>query len=608
MDNQSVGGTPLQIPLYNPTSSLQEQNGKIVKPYKDTIIKLAKQALNVDFNANVKQIQILVRQNNLTNQKLKKILMKHGFEISELTRLVSTVFDPKTCWKQGDPLSAELAEQFLFHAPINTWLLRRDETNDENIVTVRTAEGFDHHLNPDLGTSAQGLLLGLSNKFRFDNMLIPPSGFQGTYCHAGTLTDRDASYFLSKTPPMTWLVRNTPDEGDMLDVVTSHKDVEEFLLPNLVEKKIYSIGEFILWCNNLSSDIKIKLEGYVELVKPALRSIEHTEVYVEHIFQHLPITDQASYKLFKKYNYFKISRKKYKVFEASYIIQQTHSTDLKIFQVVHGKKGVLGSGGMKTAKCLRDISTDENFVRSKFRDFSPTELHQKYPQMDTILKKVENLPFVSAGHLVVFKSHKTNKENIAIMSTFAVQDLFEAIQEGLGDEEKRDYPLHILTAIEGVHALGIAHRDIKPENINLIEDPSTGCLTANLADFDYATMKMQIDICGTPLYIAPEIARGEFSTMEDLLKADVYAAGMVLYIIETGYHLWFDSSESKEIQIEKLRNYISISTEEEYIVYFPEPLEGTLMHLCWEMMHAVPSKRPSISECKLRYQSLIKQQ
>jgi serine/threonine-protein kinase len=83
----------------------------------------------------------------------------------------------------------------------------------------------------------------------------------------------------------------------------------------------------------------------------------------------------------------------------------------------------------------------------------------------------------------------------------------------------------VLDALEYAHRENVVHQDVKPGNI-LIET-STG--RPFLVDFGIARTELTEDeskyIHGTPIYMAPEQARGEPTDA----RADIYAAGLVLW-------------------------------------------------------------------------------
>ena len=82
-----------------------------------------------------------------------------------------------------------------------------------------------------------------------------------------------------------------------------------------------------------------------------------------------------------------------------------------------------------------------------------------------------------------------------------------------------------------MHQSNIIHRDIKAENI-LMENAEG--LNIKITDFGFACFyepgKGKKEVLGSPLYMAPEIVRGE-SYGE---KVDVWSAGVITFILLSG--------------------------------------------------------------------------
>lgn len=95
----------------------------------------------------------------------------------------------------------------------------------------------------------------------------------------------------------------------------------------------------------------------------------------------------------------------------------------------------------------------------------------------------------------------------------------------------------LCTTLNAAHQQGIVHRDIKPDNILLIHrenhDHFVKVIDFGIARSDHATlMQLTRGIVGTPRYMSPEQCKGDRIDT----RADIYALGILLYELLTGYN------------------------------------------------------------------------
>ncbi len=91
----------------------------------------------------------------------------------------------------------------------------------------------------------------------------------------------------------------------------------------------------------------------------------------------------------------------------------------------------------------------------------------------------------------------------------------------------------IARGLAAAHATGLVHRDIKPANV-MLEDGVN--ITVKLTDFglaraaDDASLSQSGMVVGTPMFMAPEQARGDAFDH----RSDLYSLGSVLYVMVSG--------------------------------------------------------------------------
>ena len=108
--------------------------------------------------------------------------------------------------------------------------------------------------------------------------------------------------------------------------------------------------------------------------------------------------------------------------------------------------------------------------------------------------------------------------------------LQQAVEEGTGFSatEVVDIGIEICRAVTAVHEAGLVHGDIKPHNVMLAEDRRLVLMDLGVGRELGANSSAVL--VGTPLYMAPELLRGENPT----IHSDIYSLGVLLFYLVTG--------------------------------------------------------------------------
>jgi serine/threonine protein kinase len=114
-------------------------------------------------------------------------------------------------------------------------------------------------------------------------------------------------------------------------------------------------------------------------------------------------------------------------------------------------------------------------------------------------------------------------------------------EESPSESEVLDLMAKVCDGVNHAHSQGVVHRDLKPQNI-LVSDAGE----PKVVDFGLAKSMLRADAegsgvhtlqnvaVGTPLFMAPEQARGENEAVD--ARTDVYAIGVMLYITLLRHH------------------------------------------------------------------------
>ncbi|XP_032869837.1 calcium/calmodulin-dependent protein kinase type II subunit beta isoform X17 [Amblyraja radiata] len=146
----------------------------------------------------------------------------------------------------------------------------------------------------------------------------------------------------------------------------------------------------------------------------------------------------------------------------------------------------------------------------------------------------------------------------------------------------------ILDSVSHIHHHDIVHRDLKPENL-LLASKCKGA-AVKLADFGLAIevqgeQQAWFGFAGTPGYLSPEVLRKEAYGK----PVDIWACGVILYILLVGYPPFWDEDQQKLYQQIKAGAYD-----------FPSPEWDTVTpeakNLINQMLTINPAKRITATE------------
>jgi serine/threonine-protein kinase PpkA len=106
----------------------------------------------------------------------------------------------------------------------------------------------------------------------------------------------------------------------------------------------------------------------------------------------------------------------------------------------------------------------------------------------------------------------------------------------------------LMFALGDIHEKGILHRDLKPQNLMFRRDGSLAIVDFGIAkDISAADRTGAGEVLGTPRYMSPEQVQGRALD----LRTDIYSAGVLLYQMLTGRHL-FDGETAMEVAMHHL--------------------------------------------------------
>ncbi|XP_051897056.1 calcium/calmodulin-dependent protein kinase type II subunit beta isoform X4 [Pristis pectinata] len=246
----------------------------------------------------------------------------------------------------------------------------------------------------------------------------------------------------------------------------------------------------------------------------------------------------------------------------------------------------LGKGAFSTVRRCIKLSTGQEYAAKMINTKKlPARDHQKLEREARICRLLK--------HSNIVRLHDSISEegyHYLVFDLVTGGELFEDIvaREYYSEADASHCIHQILDSVNHIHQHDIVHRDLKPENL-LLASKCKGA-AVKLADFGLAIevqgeQQAWFGFAGTPGYLSPEVLRKEAYGK----PVDIWACGVILYILLVGYPPFWDEDQHKLYQQIKAGAYD-----------FPSPEWDTVTpeakNLINQMLTINPAKRITATE------------
>jgi len=207
---------------------------------------------------------------------------------------------------------------------------------------------------------------------------------------------------------------------------------------------------------------------------------------------------------------------------------------------------LIGEGGMSRVYLASREKDDEPLVVKILR----TEVTDDKLALDRFMEEYSLAERIRSRHVAKIHGHGVSEGHAyLVMEFFDGGDLNKRLggKPAPPSEALRIFR-ELMFALGDIHECGVLHRDLKPQNLMFRSDGSLAIVDFGIAKhIDSVDRTSHGEVLGTPRYMSPEQVRG----MALDLRTDIYSAGVLLYQMLSGKHL-FDAPTAIEVALQHL--------------------------------------------------------
>src|SRR4051794_17995204 len=188
---------------------------------------------------------------------------------------------------------------------------------------------------------------------------------------------------------------------------------------------------------------------------------------------------------------------------------------------------LLGRGGMGEVYRAEDLTLDQQvalkFLPERAHGYDASTLAQFHNEL-RIARQVSHKNVCR-----VYDLGDADGRRFITMEYVDGEDLASLLRRigRIPQDKAIDIARQLCAGLAAAHERGVLHRDLKPANVMLDGDGNV-----RITDFGIATAagEIDVDVAGTPQYMAPELLAGKPAST----RSDLFALGLIFFEVFTG--------------------------------------------------------------------------
>ena len=238
-------------------------------------------------------------------------------------------------------------------------------------------------------------------------------------------------------------------------------------------------------------------------------------------------------------------------------IERTVSPELAARMEGHSLGARIRIPGIKVLHLIGEGGTARVYLASRESDDEPLVVKILRPEIISdrkalarFMEEYSLVERIQSRHVARIYDHGQSEDQAyLVMEFFEGGDLSKRLgAKALPPPEALRLFRELMFALGEIHEKGVLHRDLKPQNLMFRSDGSLAIVDFGIAKhIDAVDRTGRGEILGTPRYMSPEQVQSKALD----LRTDIYSAGVLLYQMLTGEHL-YDGETAVEVALHHL--------------------------------------------------------
>ena len=196
-----------------------------------------------------------------------------------------------------------------------------------------------------------------------------------------------------------------------------------------------------------------------------------------------------------------------------------NSYKIKDYCVEHNK---IGAGAFSTIHKAQKEGNDKIYAVKKIDIFKYKNNKETYKTEFSLLRKLDHKNIIKLHDILI----DTKNQNLfLVLDYYKNGDLSKFLNNrSLKEKYAKNYMFQLRDGLQYLLSKNIIHRDLKPQNL-LLDDNKNLIITDFGLAKHFKSNEMLETVCGSPLYMAPEILAKKNYTV----RSDLWSVGIILY-------------------------------------------------------------------------------